>query len=132
MSRSRSGRRSADAADAAVAGEGRDLGDPELVHELPETRVAGAVQLQLDPPGGGDHGRVLARVRADDDVVLVPVCAQIVHLIRRQVRAVGDPDYPVVHAVDGVPVLYGLSLETAVLPDGSMIAVGRRLAVVLD
>src|SRR5215212_7447582 len=37
-----------------------------------------------------------------------------------------------VQAVDGEPVLYGLLVETAVLPDGSMVAVGRRLVFVLD
>ena len=103
-----------------------------LSHELPETRVSGAVQLQLDPPGGGNDGRVLAGERADHDVVLPAVGAQLVHLTLRQVRAVGDPDYPVVQAVDRVAVLYDLPVETAVLPDGGVVAVGRRLPIVLD
>src|SRR5215208_881710 len=53
LPRSRLGSRSTDAPDASVAGEGCDLGDPELVHELPKTRISGAVQPELQPPGGG-------------------------------------------------------------------------------
>src|SRR5215208_6457323 len=132
LPRSRLGSRSIDAPDASVAGEGCDLGDPERVHELPKTRISGAVQPELHPPGGGDYRCVLAGVRADDDVVLLAVGAQLIYLPGRQVRAVGDPGHPVVQAVDGEPVLYGLPVETAVLPDGGVVAAGRRLAVVPD
>src|SRR5918998_567354 len=121
----------ADAALAAVAGEGGYLRASEAVHELAQARVVGAIELELDPPRGGDYGGFEAGVGAHYDVPLFAVEAQGLDRAGGQVGAVGDPDHPVVHAVDGVPVLYGPLVGATVLPQGVVLAVGRRAAVVL-
>jgi len=124
--------RAAHAQGASVAREGGQLGDPELVHEAPQARIVRALEFELDSPGGDDHGRGLARIRAQYHVVLLAVGTQRLDLPLWQVGAVGDPDYAVVQAVDGVPILYGLLVEAAVLPQRIVVPVGWRLSAVLD
>src|SRR5215217_1422879 len=71
-------------------------------------------------------------IGADHDVVFVAVGAQGFDLLLRHVGTVSDPDYAVVHAVHGVPVLNGLWVEAAVLPQWGVVAVGGRITVVVD
>ena len=95
----------------AVARQGRRCAQPELIHELPKTRIVGPREVQLVAPGSGDHGRVQARVGANQHVLLLGQTAQNLDLIRRQVGAVGEVD-----AMNWACTVCGYSIE-GVLPE---------------